>query len=250
MWLLSNRNREKWQNHWELRHLLHCFSVRPQSLSSQLLAAHLFPHFAFTGSRLSLFPCTEKTAALQLLSFLILSLQTKVNQNPSVPTCARDILIGPPWVRCPSQSHTRQEQNTAHHVFFFDSPATWAKGSMHVTVSDRSHPGNFEHKEGTAGRGLGVSRLQGRKSSCTPDLFWVTYPQLEWPMQSHSVGVSVQWKDSSSCSTTMKNWRCWQHNCPRVEPSKPRACEASPAWKVAPWEGRTWVGKDSQSSLS
>ena len=100
------------------------------------------------------------------------------------------------------------------------------------------------------GRGLGVSRLQGRKSSCTPDLFWVTYPQLEWPMQSHNVGVSVQWKDSSSCSTTMKNWRCWQQNCPRVEPSKPRACEASLAWKVAPWEGRTWVGKDSQSSLS
>ena len=155
MWLLSNRNREKWQNHWELRHLLHCLLVRPQSLSSQLLAAHLFPHFAFTGSRLSLFPYTEKTSALQLLSFLTLSLQTKVNQNPSVPTCARDILIGPPWVRCPSQSHTRQEQNTAHHVFFFDSPATWAKGSMHMTVSDRSHLGNFEHKEGTAGERTG-----------------------------------------------------------------------------------------------
>ena len=97
------------------------------------------------------FPVQRRQLPSSFWASSTLCLQTKVNQSPSVPTCARDILIGPPWVRGPSQSHPRQEQNTAHHTFFLDSPATWAKGSMHMTVRDRSHPGNFEHKEGTAG---------------------------------------------------------------------------------------------------
>lgn len=127
----------------------------------QLLAAHLFPHFAFTGSRLSLFPVQREDGCPPAFwASSTLCLQTRVNQSPSVPTCARDILIGPPWVRCPSKSHPRQGK-TPHHTVFLDSPATWAKGSMHVTVRDRSHPGNFEHKRGTAGERTGYLSAPG-----------------------------------------------------------------------------------------
>ena len=172
------------------------------------------------------FPWTEKMAARQLLSFLTLPPQTKINQSPSGPTCARDTLIGPRWVRCPSQSHTDRNKTllTTFSSFQPHEPRAahlwlWVTEAIRATLST---------KKELQGRGLGISWLQDRKSSCTPDLFWVTYPQLGWPMQSHNMRASIKWKYSISCSTTMKNLRCWQQNCPRVETSKPRACEASP----------------------
>lgn len=176
MWLLSNRNRKKWKNHWELRHLLYGLSGRPQPLPSQLLAAHLSPHFALTGSKALCFPWTEKMGARQLLSFLTLPPQTKINQSPSGPTCARDILISPRGVRCPSQSHTDRNKTllaTFSSLTIQPHEPRAARSWLWVTEAIRA---TLSTERELQGRGLGISWLQDRKSSCTPDLFWVTYP--------------------------------------------------------------------------
>lgn len=252
MWLLSNRNRKKWQNHWELRQTSAplplgetTVSLLSASCCSPIPTLRLYRQQAFFVSLYREDGCPPAFELPQPSVFR--QRLTRVSQSQHVQETfllvhlGSDVHLSPTQDRSKTLLTTLSSWTAQPHEPRAACTWLWGTEATRATLST---------KRELQGRGLGISRLQVRKSSCTPDLFWVTYPQLEWPMQLHNVEASVKWKYSSSCSTTMKNLRCWQQNCPRVEPSKPRASEASTAWAVDPWEGKTWVGKDSQSSLS